>query len=320
MMMASNRSGARKPPASLTIDDPVLETFAAEIEGSDPVTIAGNQTRWDLGGPLAGPCRQVRAPSGIVNHVPEDMTVTVRAGTTVAELDATLAESGQRSALPDRGGTVGGAVAVGENDLMTLGRGRLRNSVLQVRYVSAEGELVTGGGPTVKNVTGFDLPRLMTGSLGTLGFMGEVILRTNPIPATSVWFTSTDADPFAAFNAVLHPGAVLWNGGQTWVLLEGHTVDVHAEAQMLGAVGRFEETGEPPDLPPHRWSLTPGELPSVDGLDLGRFVASIGVGTVFADTPQPPRPTDPVVAALTQRVKEQFDPTGRLNPGRIPGR
>jgi len=315
---ASRSSSMGNVRASLTIDDPVLETFAAEVEGADPVTIVGNRTRWETGGVLHEPCRQVRPPSGIVAYEPEEMTVTVRAGTTVSDLNSALAEAGQRCALPERGGTVGGAVAVGENDLLVLGKGRLRDSVLQVRYVSAEGTLVTGGGPTVKNVTGFDLPRLMTGALGTLGFLGEVILRTNPIPASSVWFTSTDADPFAAFEAVYHPSAVFWNGQQTWVLLEGHAVDVLAEAKALGATGRFTETDEYPVPPQHRWSLTPAEMRRPPQ-DAGGFLASVGVGTLFADRPQPPRQTDPVASALARQMKQEFDPAGRLNPGRVPG-
>ena len=82
------------------------------------------------------------------------MTILVRAGTTVADLHATLAEHGQRTGLPERGGTIGGALAVGENHLCALGRGRVREALLQVRYVSAEGRIVTSGGPTVKNVSG----------------------------------------------------------------------------------------------------------------------------------------------------------------------
>ena len=302
--------------ASLAIDDPILETFAAEVEGSDPVTIVGGRTAWDRGHPLTGTPREVTAPAGIVAYVPEEMTVTVRAGTPVAELSASLAEANQRCALPDRGGTVGGAVAVGENDPLVLGKGRLRASVLQVRYVSADGRLITGGGPTVKNVTGFDLPRLMTGALGTLGFLAEVILRTNPIPATARWFIADEADPFATFDALLHPSAVFWNGSTTWVLLEGHDVDVAAEAKVLTNAAPFVETDGPPTLPPHRWSLAPAELRS---LDLDDYVAAVGVGVVHANEPQPTRTLDPVARELADRVKAQFDPTNRLNPGRHGG-
>lgn len=299
--------------ASLAIDDPVLEAFASEVDGGDPITVVGARTAWDRGGALEGTPREVRAPTGIVAYAPEEMTVTVRAGTAVAELDAALAEAGQRCALPDRGGTVGGAVAVGENDPLVLGKGRLRDSVLQVRYVSADGHLITGGGPTVKNVTGFDLPRLMTGALGTLGFLAEVILRTNPVPAAATWMRSDDADPFDTFAALLNPSAVFWNGRTTWVLLEGHPVDVAAESGVLTAIGAFNETDGPPPLPPQRWSLTPSELRT---LDLDDYVASIGVGTVHASESQPARAVDPPSREVAARLKALFDPTGRLNPGR----
>ncbi len=247
------------------------------------------------------------------------MIVKVRAGTPVAELSAALHERGQRTGLPDRGAgaTVGGAVAVGENHPSMLGRGSLRASVLQVRYVSAEGRLVTGGGPTVKNVTGFDLPRLLVGSLGTLGLLAEVIIRTNPIPAVTRWFVADDADPFLARDAVLAPSSVLWDGRRTWVELEGHGADVDVQASALVLVGSFVETDGPPSFPEHRWSLSPAQLRALP-TDLGPFVAAVGVGLVFASRPQPPRRIDPVVARLDQAMKDNFDPTHRLNPGRRP--
>ena len=92
-------------------------------------------------------------------------------------------------ALPP-GGTVGGALAVGRCGIRRLGDGPVRDTLLQARYVSAAGEVVKAGGPTVKNVSGFDLCRLLVGSQGTLGFLGEVILRTRPRPAASQWFAA----------------------------------------------------------------------------------------------------------------------------------
>ena len=158
------------------------------------------------------------------------MTVTVRAGTPVAELHAELEAKGQRTALPERGGTVGGALVVGENDICALGKGRVRESLLQVRYVSAEGRVVTSGGPTVKNVSGFDLPRLIVGSLGTLGLVAEATLRTNPIPPTTRWLRAEAVDTAAVLGAVLAPGAVLTDGTHTWVEIAGHGPDVAVEA------------------------------------------------------------------------------------------
>lgn len=317
-------AGAGPTTPTLATDDPVLVALAAEVGDEGPIAVEGGRTRWTLGGSPAPGTRLITAPTGIVEYIPDEMTVTVRAGTTVADLDAALAERGQRSALPQRGGTVGGAVVVGESDPRALGRGLLRDSVLQVRYVSAEGRIVSGGGPTVKNVSGFDLPRLMVGSLGTLGLVAEVILRTNPVPACSRWSRLDDVDPMAVHDRLLHPSAILWDGSSTWVQIEGHEPDVVAQEAVLAELGPIEPVDEgigsglPVELPPHRWSLAPGALTGLDQADIGRFVATIGLGLVFAEHPQPARPVAPAVAAVAERLKQNFDPTGRLNPGRTP--
>jgi len=293
-----------------------LVAFAGEVGADGAVAVEGSRTRWSVGGEPEPGVRHVRAPSGVSAYLPEEMVVCVGAGTTVAELSAVLASSGQRCALPDRGGTVGGAIAVGEQHLDVLGRGSLRASVLEVRYVSSEGRLVRGGGPTVKNVTGYDLPRLMTGALGTLGLLAEVILRTNPVPAASAWLRADGADPFDAFDALLHPSAVLWDGASTWVHLEGHPGDVAAQAAVLSRIAATTGVDGPPTLPAHRWSLEPSALRNLTG----RFVASVGTGLVFRDEPQPPRPPDAASLGVAARMKREFDPTGRLNPGRDPAR
>ena len=303
--------------AVLATADPVLLEFAELVGAEDPVAVAGARTRWDLGGALVEGTRVIDAPAGIVDYKPEEMTITVRAGTTVADLDAALTEKAQRSALPDRGGTVGGALAVGESDHRALGRGLIRAAPLQIRYVSAEGRIITSGGPTVKNVSGFDLPRLMVGSLGTLGLLAEVILRTNPVPATSRWYSTTGIDPMAVLDTLLAPSCVLWDGTTTWVQIEGHAADVESEVRSLETIGAFAEADGPPDLPPHRWSVSPSEVKTLSMT--GRSVAAVGLGLVFADEPQLPRPLEPAIAELHHSLKHNFDPTGRLNPGRDAG-
>lgn len=304
-------------------DDPRLVEFAEQVGVDGPVAIEGARTRWSVGGRARDDTRLMPAPSGIVSQQPDEMIVRVGAGTSVAELHAALAEANQRTALPDRGGTVGGALAVGENDLLARAVGRVRHGLLQVDYVAADGRLITGGGPTVKNVSGFDLPRLMVGSLGTLGLMAEVILRTNPIPPTGVWLRADDVDPFAVDGALFEPAAVLWDRrddrtDRTWVRLEGHATDVAAQRDTLAGLARFEETAAPEDLPEHRWSVKPSDVASLTPASMGGFVASIGVGTVMAARPQPPREADATSRAIAARLKAQFDPEGRLNPGRDP--
>ena len=309
------------------VTDPVA-AFAATVgpPAAGPVTAVGGRTQWHVGGPPPEPAvggREVRAPAGVVAVEAADMVVRVRAGTPVADLDAALAEVGQTLALPPwPGATVGGVLAVGHSGLRRLGWGPVRDTVLEVRYVSADGAVVKAGGPTVKNVSGFDLCRVLVGSLGTLGLLAEVVLRTRPLPAAERWLAG-EADPFALVHQLHRPAAVLWDGVTSWVLLDGHPSDVAAQARVTG----LAEADGPPDLPPHRWSLRPSDLPALGGgtagdgavhRPSGRFVAEVGVGLVHADAPPPARAADPAVAALHERIKGLFDPTGRLNPGRDP--
>lgn len=291
-----------------------LTAFADEVGCDDPVTIAG---AWTRGGPVPG-VRTVRAPGGIESIAAEEMTVRCGAATPVDELQAALAAVGQFVALPP-GGTVGGVLAVGRSGVLRLGHGPVRDALLQARVVTADGRVVKGGGPTVKNVSGFDLCRLFVGSHGTLAFLGDVILRTRPRPAVRRWFAGP-IDPFALRRLLYRPSAVLWDGATTWVCLEGHPDDVKAQARAGAVLGRLDEVEEAPALPVGgRRSLPPSALHThLAGLAPGTFVAEVGVGVVHVDVPVPPSALAPAVAALHRRLKAAVDPTGRLNPGREP--
>ena len=279
-----------------------LAAFAEEVGAESPVTIAGTGSR---GGPVPD-VRCAHAPSGIDWLRADEMTVCCGAGTTIAELDEALVGHGQCVAIPPHG-TVGGALAVGRSGLRRLGYGPVRDTLLQARYVSAAGDVVKAGGPTVKNVTGFDLCRLLVGSRGTLGFLGEVILRTRPRARFEQWF-ATSADPWRTLGALYRPTSVLWNGTTTWVLLEGDERDVDAVALIQG----LEPVSGPPGLPSGgRWSLAPARLREVTGT----FVAEVGVGIVHHADPAPPTVVSEQVRELHRRLKHNFDPDGRLNPG-----
>lgn len=271
-----------------------------DLSGTDPVVAVGGCTQAT---PPDG-VRQVRADAGIVGYEPAEMTVRVKAGTTVADLRAALASHGQMVPLdprvPERA-TVGGVLAAGESGIRRLRYGPVRDVLLEVRFHLADGRLVKAGGPVVKNVSGFDLCRLMVGSRGTLGVIAEAVLRVQPMPAVSRWLMGA-ADPFAVRRRLARPSSILWDGEVVWVLLEGHPADVAAEAAALGTA--FVDCAGPPELPPHRWSLRPSELRGLEG----DFVAEVGVGTVHRHAPQPPRPLNP----LHERVRAQFDPDRRL--------
>jgi glycolate oxidase FAD binding subunit len=292
-----------------------LELLVEEVGPADPVVARGGDTQSDIGPPVDASARLVRPPSGIVEHEPAEMTVRVLAGTLVTELDAALRTRGQCVALPTwPGATVGGVLAVGRSGIRRLGWGPVRDTVLELRYVSAEGRLVKGGGPTVKNVSGYDLPRLFVGSLGTLGVIADVVLRTRPVPAHEQWFRADGVDPFALQRCVHRPAAVLWDGTVTWVLLDGHPADIEETARVTGLAGG--ETGHGPVTPQHRWTVAPATLPAMFDDGRGPFVAEVGVGVAHRTVPQPPTPLSEPVRTLHARIKSAFDPAGRMAPGR----
>jgi glycolate oxidase FAD binding subunit len=279
-----------------------LDEFATAVGTEGSVTIAGLGTR---GGPVPG-VRAVAAPAGVEWVQADEMIVSCGAGTPVDQLVEVLRPHGQTVALP-KGGTVGGALAVGLSDVCRLGHGPVRDVLLQARYVSASGEIVKAGGPTVKNVSGFDLCRVLVGSRGTLGFLGDVILRTRPLPQVSQWFSMPCTDPSPVFARLYRPASVLWNGSSIWVLLEGHRLDVQEQAEKVG----LHECSGPPVLPTgSRRSISPAAVTSLTG----EFVAELGVGIVHhAEAWTAPTRSDRVVA-LAKAMKAEFDPTGRLNP------
>ena len=121
----------------------------------------------------------------VLEHAWGDMTATVQAGCTVARLQHTLAEHGQRLALdplwPERA-TIGGILATNDSGALRTRFGSLRDLIIGVLLALPDGTLARSGGKVVKNVAGYDLPKLATGSLGTLGVITEAVFRLHPLP------------------------------------------------------------------------------------------------------------------------------------------
>ena len=156
----------------VTIDE-VQELIADARQSSDPLWFQGSGT---VPAPDGHTVVISGALKGVVDYKPDDLTIVVRAGTTLGELDAVLSEHGHSAILPETAPdrTVGGVVASGTSGYRRLRYGPTRDRVIGVTIVTGYGEIVRGGGQLVKNVTGYDMPRLMTGSNGALGFIAEI--------------------------------------------------------------------------------------------------------------------------------------------------
>jgi len=121
----------------------------------------------------------------VLEHAWADLTVTVEAGCTVADLQRTLAQHGQRLAIdvlwPERA-TIGGILATNDSGVLRLAYGALRDLVIGATLVLADGTIARSGGKVVKNVAGYDLPKLVTGAMGTLGVITQATFRLHPLP------------------------------------------------------------------------------------------------------------------------------------------
>lgn len=164
-----------------------LQALVASSDGATLVPIGGG-TRLGLGNAPAGQFSLVElrtAIAGPIEHQPDDMTLSVPATATIAEINAQLAPSRQQLTIdpphPGRA-TIGGTLSAGSGGPLRGRYGMPRDAVLGMTVLRADGELVHAGGRVVKNVTGYDLMRAWTGALGTLGIVVSVNLRVQPIP------------------------------------------------------------------------------------------------------------------------------------------
>ncbi|AZD15091.1 glycolate oxidase subunit GlcE [Pseudomonas chlororaphis] len=164
----------------------LLEQIGQALAGNTPLLIQGGNSKAFLGRVGAGEVLDTRAHRGIVSYDPTELVVTVRAGTPLAELLATLDAAGQMLACEPPafgdGATVGGMVATGLSGPRRPWAGSVRDFVLGSRVITGTGKLLRFGGEVMKNVAGYDLSRLLVGSYGCLGVLTEVSLKVLPKP------------------------------------------------------------------------------------------------------------------------------------------
>ncbi len=186
-------------------EDQLVELIRWAVAETVPLALHGSGSKAGLGRPVDAEQRlDLNRLTGITLYEPEELVMTVAAGTPLAEVEAALAAAGQRltfeppdySALLGVGdrGTIGGVFACNLSGPRRPQAGAARDFLLGVRVVTGRGEAIKSGGRVVKNVTGYDLSKLFTGSYGTLGAITELSFKTLPTPADAATLLITDVD------------------------------------------------------------------------------------------------------------------------------
>lgn len=235
--------------------------IAALVRGTDRLSIIGGGTR----GPVnEGAVLSTAGLTGITLYEPAAMTLVARAGTPLAEIDAVLAAEGQRLAFepPDMRGllgrvgqsTIGGVIAANASGPRRLLVGAARDATLGARFIDGRGDVIVNGGRVMKNVTGYDLTKLMAGSFGQLGVLTEVSLKVMPIPETAATLICALVDPLPAMAAVLatpfEVSGLAWHRGQMFVRVEGFAPSVAVRIGKLTEIlGRFGAVDSVPNDP-----------------------------------------------------------------------
>ncbi|MCP5248089.1 MAG: glycolate oxidase subunit GlcE [Candidatus Accumulibacter sp.] len=219
------------------------QRIADAARSGEALAICGGGSKDFYGGRQDGERLEVGSYRGIVAYEPTELVITARAGTPLVELAATLADKGQWLAFePPHFGptaTVGGMLASGLSGPRRQAVGAVRDFVLGVKMVNGLGEVLSFGGQVMKNVAGYDVARLMAGSLGTLGVVLEVSLKVLPLPVAeqSLRFAIDEAGALARLNEwggrPLPISASVWHDGALTVRLSGAAAAVAAAQRTL---------------------------------------------------------------------------------------
>ncbi len=225
------------------------------IHGGQALCIQGGGTR--RVGRAMGEALDTRALHGIELYEPGALTLVARAGTPLAEIDALLATERQRLAfeVPDLRGllgrsgvsTIGGVVAANASGSRRVQVGACRDALLGVRFVDGRGDVIKNGGRVMKNVTGYDLVKLMAGSHGALGVLTEVSFKVQAVPEAEVTLVAERALPQglsdlrAALGSPYDISGAAWADGRAMIRLEGMAGSVAYRAGRLCTLLGYEQ-------------------------------------------------------------------------------
>ncbi|RZI41833.1 glycolate oxidase subunit GlcE [Herbaspirillum sp. HC18] len=220
------------------------DTIVAATENKTPLRIRGGGSKDWYGQALQGEILDTRAYTGIVAYEPTELVITARCGTPLAEIEAALNERNQMLAFEppqfDANSTIGGVVASGLSGPRRQAVGAVRDFVLGVTLMDGKGDVLRFGGQVMKNVAGYDVSRLLTGSLGVLGLITDVSLKVLPKPfyETTLRFEVSQQDAIEKLNRwggqPLPISASAWHGGVLIVQLSGAEAAVTAAVQKMG--------------------------------------------------------------------------------------
>ncbi|HEX9772173.1 MAG TPA: glycolate oxidase subunit GlcE [Steroidobacteraceae bacterium] len=323
--------------------------------------LVGSDTKRFYGRPVDADVLELRGHTGIVNYDPAELVLTARCGTMLAEIEALLASNGQRLAFdpPQYGaaGTIGGAIAAGLAGPGRVRFGSARDYVLGVRMLAGDGRVLRFGGEVMKNVAGYDVSRLLAGSLGILGVLLEISIKVLPRAPTELTL-AFDRDQSAALQTLtqwsgtaLPVSAGAWVDGRLHVRFEGSEATLASVANRLGGervepapafwtglrdqthaffarTGRLWRLQLPLGVAPLPVGMTLVEWQGMqrwcyeeDGIDLHAVAAAAGgSASLFrgaVGSEEVFAPLAPPVLELHRSLKQVFDPAGILNPGRM---
>ncbi len=287
----------------------VAEVLRAAAADGRTVVPVGGRSKLSWAAPPAS-CDLLLDTTGldrIVEHVAGDLVVIAEAGVRLADLQSALAEHGQLLGLdpPEQGATLGGVVSANASGPRRLAYGTVRDLLIGTTVVLADGTVASAGGKVVKNVAGYDLAKLFTGSFGTLGLIVEVVMRLHPRPPETVTAVGVSDDPDAlgdAASAVAHSPFgpecldVSWGGGHGEVM--ARFVGAAPEAGAREVVKLMERAGLEARLAADdddRWDRQRERQRSADG-------AVVRVSGLASELPRVLRSAREVGASLVGRA------------------